>query len=128
MSPIQLFSIASQHNHWLSARQATIAGNVANANTPGYKALDIQPFEMAVNEARLAMAVTNPAHLAPAATAANAPATGARDAAAWEITHSGNSVSIEQEMMKAGEVNRAFRINANVIKAFHRMILMSAKA
>ena len=34
-SPIHL---VSQRNRWLAARQATIAGNVANAGTPGYAA------------------------------------------------------------------------------------------
>ena len=45
----------------------------------------------------------------------------------WEITHSGNSVSLEQELIKAGEVNRAYRLNTSVVKAFHRMLLASAK-
>ena len=44
MTPIHLFNVVSQHNRWLAARQTAIAGNVANANTPGYKALDVQPF------------------------------------------------------------------------------------
>ena len=126
MTPIHLFNVVSQHNHWLSVRQATIAGNIANANTPGYKALDVEPFEMAMEQARLAMAATNPAHMTPAA-AGNAPAPGVRKAEPWEVTHSGNSVSLEQELIKAGEVNRAYRLNTSVAKAFHRMILASAK-
>jgi flagellar basal-body rod protein FlgB len=125
MSPIELFSIASQHNRWLSARQATIAGNIANANTAGYKALDVEPFEMAMEQARLAMAVTSSTHLLPAGAEASAAVV--RNEVPWEITHSGNSVSLEQELIKAGDVNRAFRLNTSVIKAFHRMILASAK-
>ena len=34
-----------------------------------------------------------------------------RKAEPWETTHSGNSVSLEQELIKAGEVNRAYRLN-----------------
>ncbi len=45
----------------------------------------------------------------------------------WEITHSGNSVSLEQELIKAGEVNRAYKLNTGIAKAFHRMLLASAK-
>ena len=125
MSPIQLFNVVSQHNRWLSARQATIAGNVANANTIGYKAVDVEPFEMAMTEARLAMKATNPAHMVPAA--ADGPATRIQNSNTWDVTHSGNSVSMEQELIKAGEVNRSFRLNASVVKAFHRMILTSSK-
>jgi flagellar basal-body rod protein FlgB len=125
MTPVHLFNVISQHNRWLSVRQATIAGNIANANTPGHKALDVAPFEMALEEARLAMTATSPAHLTPAGNAAPAP--DVRNAEPWEVTHSGNSVSLEQELIKAGDVNRAYRLNAGVLKAFHRMILASAK-
>jgi len=124
MSPIQLFNVVSQHNRWLSARQATIAGNVANVNTIGYKAVDVEPFEMAMAEARVAVKATK-AHMVPAA--ADGPATRVQDSDTWDITHSGNSVSMEQELIKAGEVNRAFRLNTSVAKAFHRMMLASAK-
>ena len=50
-----------------------------------------------------------------------------QDSDTWDVTHSGNSVSMEQELIKAGEVNRAFRLNTSVAKAFHRMMLASAK-
>ena len=47
MTPVHLFGVLSQHNRWLSLRQATISGNIANANTPGYKGIDVEPFEKA---------------------------------------------------------------------------------
>lgn len=122
---MQLFNVISRHNHWLAVRQATIAGNIANANSPGFKAQDVQPFEMAMEQARLAMAATQPGHLA--SGPANAPATELRREEPWEVTHSGNNVSLEQELLKAGEVNRAYRLNTSVAKAFHRMMLASAK-
>lgn len=125
MTPVHLFNVVSQHNRWLSARQVTIAGNIANANTPGFKAMDVAPFEMAMEQARLAMATTTPRHITP--PAGNEPAPVARSEATWDVTHSGNSVNLEQELIKAGEVNRGFRLNTSIAKAFHRMILASAK-
>jgi flagellar basal-body rod protein FlgB len=125
MTPVQLFSVISQHNRWLSVRQATIAGNVANANTPGYRALDVEPFEAAMEQTRLAMTTTQPAHLTMSADASAKVEVRKEDP--WEITHSGNSVSLEQELIKAGDVNRAFKLNAGVLKAFHRMLLASTK-
>jgi flagellar basal-body rod protein FlgB len=126
MTPVHLFTVISQHNRWLSVRQATIAGNIANANTPGHKALDVAPFEASLEEARLAMTSTAPAHMTPSGT--TAAAIDVRPADPWDVTHSGNSVSLEQELIKAGDVNRAYRLNTGVLKAFHRMILASAKA
>jgi flagellar basal-body rod protein FlgB len=125
MTPVHLFSVISQHNRWLAVRQATIAGNIANANTPGFKALDVEPFEAVMDQTSLSMAATRSAHVTTAADAA--PSADVRKEEPWEITPSGNSVTLEQELIKAGDVNRAFKLNAGVLKAFHRMLLASAK-
>lgn len=122
---MQLFNIISRHNNWLAVRQTAVAGNIANANTPGFRAQDVQPFEMAVEQARLAMTATQPAHLTSGPP--DAPATELRREDPWEVTHSGNNVSLEQELLKAGEANRAFRLNTSVAKAFHRMIMTSSR-
>src|SRR5262245_55595784 len=111
---MQLFNVISRHNQWLAVRQTAVAGNIANANTPGFRAQDVQPFEMAVEQARLAMAATQPGHLSTGA--ADAPATELRRGEAWEVSHSGNNVSLEQELLRAGEVNRAFRLNTSVAR------------
>jgi flagellar basal-body rod protein FlgB len=126
MTPVHLFNVISQHNSWLAARQATIAGNIANANTPGYKALDVEPFAAVMEQTRLTMAATNPAHMTLAGEVRPAAAVGTEQS--WEVTHSGNSVTLEQELIKAADVNRAFKLNTGVLKAFHRMLLASAKA
>lgn len=125
MGPIHLFNVASRANHWLSVRQSTIAENVANANTPGFKAQDVKPFGSVLDSMAGAMATTSPQHLsfAPAgsARAESTPVEGS------EVLHSGNTVSLEKEMAKAGEVNRAFALNTNIVKAFHRMLMASTK-
>lgn len=122
---MQLFNIISRHNQWLSVRQSAIAGNVANANTAGFRAQDVQPFEMAVEQARLSMASTQPGHLSSGPP--GAPETELRRGDPWEVSHSGNNVSLEQEMLKAGEVNRAYRLNTSIAKVFHRLILSSSR-
>jgi flagellar basal-body rod protein FlgB len=125
VSVIHLFDVVSRNNQWLSVRQTTIAGNIANANTPGYKAVDVEPFEKTLEMTRLAMQSTLPGHLSDdAAKPANVDA---RKSQTWETTHSGNSVSIEQELLNAGDVNRAYRLNTSIAKAFHRMLLASVK-
>ena len=126
MTSMELFGLASQHNKWLAQRQSLLAGNVANINTPAYKAVDLQPFEAALESARLKLTVSEQGHMAPdpASTAATSDATGELG---WEVYHSGSNVVIEQELLKAGEVNRAYTLNTNVVKAFHRMLLSSAK-
>jgi len=106
-------------------RQATVAQNVANASTPGYAALDVTPFADVYDQYQTTMVSTHPAHFGGDATDVSSIAT--KDANAWEVTHSGNSVSLEQEMLKANEVNRAYSLNTAVVKAFNQMLSASVK-
>jgi flagellar basal-body rod protein FlgB len=110
---------------WLSVRQAVVAQNVSNANTPGYTARDVPAFEDVMDDASMTMAATNSRHLGLDKLDISTVAT--KEAGVWETTYSGNTVSVEQEMMKAGDVNRAFSLNTSVLKAFDQMLMNSAK-
>jgi flagellar basal-body rod protein FlgB len=120
-----LLDLASSQARWLAVRQTTIASNVANANTPGYKALDVSPFSKTLEQAKVALATTSPAHIPSEESEAMTEKVKKGDS--WEIVHSGNSVSLEQEMLKAGDVNREYSLNTAVVKSLHRMFTASAK-
>lgn len=124
MSSIFLFDIASQRNQWLSLRQETITGNIAHANTPGYAARDVQPFEAVLQSEQLAVATSDPGHVAQTVRATDDPV---ESDDSWHTYNSRNSVSLEKELVKAGEVNSAFAMSTGVVKAFHRMLLTSTK-
>ena len=49
MEPIHLFDLASQQARWLTVRQATVASNVSNANTPGYVDESVGQAEVGVS-------------------------------------------------------------------------------
>ena len=125
MSSIYLFNIASQRSHWLAMRQETVSSNIAHANTPGYAARDVQPFEAVLQSSHLAMATSDPSHVADSIQGPESVADEEEDS--WQTYDSGNTVSIEKELVKAGEVNSAFALNNSVVKSFHRMLLASAK-
>ena len=125
MSDIYLFQVASQKAQWLSARQVAVADNVANANTPGYRALDVQPFSTFLNASPIALASTNPGHITPAD--ASLDSLKEIEAEPSEETMSGNTVSLEQQMINLGEVNRDFSMTANIRRAFHQLLLLAIK-
>jgi len=127
LNPVYLFDLAARHTRWAEARQATITGNIANANTAGYEALDIQPFSDVMDQTRLAMARTNVAHLGGVESDAG-DAVKVSPTEGWDVTHSGNTVSVEQELIKADEVNRAFSLDVSVIRAFHGMMMASVRS
>ena len=122
MQPIYLFTLASQHERWATVRQAALTSNIANANTQGYSAVDIQPFSAVLDEtAGVTMARTEPGHLS-ASGAAGDPAV--RD---WQPKVTGKPVALDQQLMLADETNRAFSLDTSIVKAFHHMLLTAVR-
>ncbi|MCA3561417.1 MAG: flagellar basal body rod protein FlgB [Aestuariivirga sp.] len=121
-----LFDLASRHMTWLSERQAVTASNIANADTPGYRAQGVGSFSAYLDGPSVQMAATSPLHMMlPPDEARSA----GRDAGkSWASSHSGNNVSVEQELMTASSSNRMMGIDAGLVRSFHRMLLASVKA
>jgi flagellar basal-body rod protein FlgB len=126
VGPLYLFELASSQAKWLELRQSTIAMNVANANTPGYRARDVEPFNKVLDGTPVRLATTSPAHMQLSAAETDTRTSAKKDS--WEIVHSGNSVSLEQEMVKGGDVNREYSMNSAIVRSFHRMLLSGLKA
>jgi flagellar basal-body rod protein FlgB len=126
MQPVNLFNLAAQQARWLSVRQSVIAGNVANVNTPGYVARDVKPFEAVLDNRHVAMAATEPGHMQ-----GNNPLV--QDVSLREdnenpvVLPSGNTVSLQTELVKSADVQRQFNLNTAIVKAFHNMLAMATK-
>ncbi|MBC7284374.1 flagellar basal body rod protein FlgB [Hoeflea sp.] len=124
MQPIQLFELTSKQAHWLTVRQSVVAGNIANANTPGYATREVAAFEAVLKETGTRMAATHPGHIR------EDPMRGAvssRDSQDVEVQPSGNSVNLPDEMSKTGEIKRMYELNTGMVKAFHRMMLLTVR-
>lgn len=88
-----------------AARQSAIARNIANADTPGYRPVDLPTFAEAWRAAGTGFALrsTRPGHVGTAE--AGGAATEARPRPVpGAASPNGNGVSVEAEMMKAAEV------------------------
>jgi flagellar basal-body rod protein FlgB len=102
------------------ARMAVIAENVANADTPGYKAKDMPAFAEVFEAAGQDMRATRPGHLAGALSAGLPMA----DTVRGHEAPNGNSVSLEAEMVKSVEARQShdmalaiYRATSDVIRA-----------
>ncbi|MDP1669196.1 FlgB family protein [Phaeovulum sp.] len=85
-------------------RQNAVSQNIANADTPGYAARDVAPFaEVYAAASGGTMRATRSAHL-PGGSAAAAMISPRREPGT--MSPNGNSVSLEDEMVKAVEVKR----------------------
>ncbi|MDR7040040.1 flagellar basal-body rod protein FlgB [Methylobacterium sp. BE186] len=125
MAGVYLFDLASQQARYLAVRQATIAGNVANANTPDYRARDVVPFAQVLARTGLEMAATASAHLD--GEGLRIPVRTAESRDGWDVLETSSSVSLEQEMLKASDVSREHSLNAGVVKSFHRMLMAAVR-
>ena len=102
---IELMQTAQAMARHASERQTLIARNVANADTPGYRAQDmpsfVETFEHPI--AASAMRATRGSHISGNSVSGTNPT--AIDSRT-EAAPNGNSVSVEQEMVKAVEVRQ----------------------
>ncbi|SEV92830.1 flagellar basal-body rod protein FlgB [Aliiroseovarius sediminilitoris] len=88
-----------------AARQSVITQNIANADTPGYRAKDIASFAETFRENNGgAMQATRARHLTGSVDQANAEPNMVYRAGA--MSPNGNSVALETEMMAAAEAKR----------------------
>src|SRR5271170_1031232 len=96
MSGDSLMRLLTQKMSYLNQRSSVLAENVANANTPGYKAKDLAPFTFndAMNQLNVGMAVDDPKHIVPPDMAGvNSKTVKAKS---YETLPDGNSVDLEQ--------------------------------
>jgi flagellar basal-body rod protein FlgB len=120
-----VLQLAAQRTQWLSTRDSLIAANVANASTPGFQATDLAPFSSVLDKAQVSMVSTNASHLTTGDD-------GFADARVVETdssdpTLSGNTVNVENEMMKLGEVNREYTLATNIKRVIHQMMMSALK-
>ena len=102
-----------------SARHRLIAENVANADTPGYRARDVTEFAEDVNEVFTARA-TRPGHLTSARASAFQPEIYIDPAT--QPAGNGNSVSLEAEMVRAVETQGQHAMASAIYRKAHDLL------
>jgi flagellar basal-body rod protein FlgB len=127
MQPVNLFDLAAQQARWLGVRQSAVAGNIANVNTPGYQAMDVEPFAAMLDDRHVTLSATEPGHLAGSTPIADAISL-RPESDDPAVMPSGNTVSLEGELMKSADIERSFNLNTAIVKAFQAMYTMTTKA
>jgi len=114
-----LFDLLTQKMSYLNQKQGVLAENVANADTPGYKQLELKPFSFsdAMKMAETGMKVTDPHHIVPASMSGmNASTFASKDV---EVQLNGNSVDIESQMAEESKTLVHYETMAAV---YHKMV------
>lgn len=113
---LDIFQLAGGLAKHASTRQEIIARNIANADTPNYRAKDTAPFSATYRGGDLGptLKTTRTRHIVSTDTASGP--VDLRDAAG-PSSPNGNTVSIETEMMKATEVRHQHELALSVYKS-----------
>lgn len=104
IAQMPLLAALADKMRWHQARQTILAENVANADTPGFRPSDLKAYSFeehlkAADLGQVATMATDANHfsISSGSSSAGFEASSSRD---FEVTPSGNAVSLEDEMMK----------------------------
>ena len=117
LTDVPLMSMLRTRMSWLNSRQTLLSQNVANSDTPGYAARDLKPVDFASELACAGpkefsgMAVTNPRDIA---LPSGAGAEGDEQQTEAETSPGGNSVSLEEEMIKVADTQAQYQAASNI--------------
>ncbi len=110
---LSILRLAGALGRHAAERHSLIARNVANADTPGYRAVDLEPFAEALRREAVAGGKQSPPRermiASPGAASPN-----------------GNTVSLEDQMLRAGEASRASEIATTVFSKTIAMLRAAA--
>ena len=110
---------------WLGQRQSVLARNIANADTPDYRPQDLKegPFARALRRTPRGVRpeATHPMHLKGASLKSGA--AGADDQKrTYEVAPSGNSVVLEEQMIKVGQTQMDYQMLSNLYRRHMEMM------
>ncbi|GBQ80011.1 flagellar basal-body rod protein FlgB [Gluconacetobacter johannae DSM 13595] len=111
-----LLGLADRRLKWLESRESMLAGNVANANTPGYVPKDVSPFQGVLQtQMTMTLAQTEPGHMSGQGGSARADRVGGAQ------SPDGNEVSLEDQLEKVADTNDQQRFATTVYSHYVSM-------
>jgi len=124
LDSMSFFKNASQRLQWLGNRQKVISENVANSDTPGFKAKDVTSFAKMIEGApKTGILTTNARHID---SSTNVPGVqSVIDKDAWSETITGNTVVLEQQTIKANEVGENYQLAVRLYRKGHELLTLA---
>lgn len=118
LEKIPLFAALTEKMKWLTARQKVLAQNIANSDTPNYRARDLKPLEFremidAPEDKSVQINRTNTKHIYVDEIKTYDIQIN-RDAS--DVTPSGNAVLLEEEMMKVADTQIQYELTTSLYR------------
>ena len=120
---IGLFDLAEKRLTWTAQRQGVLASNIANANTPGYQARDVQSFASLLSgHGAVEPAKTQPGHMA--GTVPSGLASLLTDSPKARSLD-GNTVALDQQLTKVADTETTQALVTTIWKKYKGMFSMA---
>ena len=128
LNKLSLFSMMKKRMSWLSQRQEVLSQNVANADTPDYKPVDLKPFafrDLVKRESmQVNMEVTSENHLGGNRKRIR-DFDSQEEKLPFETAPAGNAVILEEQMAKVNETQISHKFTTEIYKRHLSMIKMA---
>ncbi len=128
LEKLSLFTIVKKRLAWLGRRQEIIAQNIANADTPEYRARDLKPLQfrdmVRSQKTGMGMKVTSASHLRGIAKRASEFNEG-ETRKPFETSPTGNSVILEEQMAKMNETTIGHKLTTELYKKHLNLFKMA---
>ena len=125
LKKLPLFDLMARRMSWLAQRQEVLAQNIANANTPDYTPQDLKPMSFGEEMKRLAPVNperTSELHMAGTVVRKPAPFRSDDQRKRYEVAPDGNSVVVEEQMVKVAETQMDYQLVTNLYRKHVDMI------
>ncbi|MCC7045692.1 MAG: hypothetical protein IT562_03180 [Alphaproteobacteria bacterium] len=137
LNNLAVFGLMRKRMAWLTDRQAVLAQNLANADTPNYASKDLAEPDFkrvleaygigngkagggAASSGPVRLAATNAGHVQPPTPEARVQRVGAKGGA--ERSPGGNDVSVEDQISKVTETQMDYQLTTNLYRKHLAMI------
>lgn len=119
-----LMTAMRERLRFLGERQAVISQNIANANTPGFKAKDVEApsfgdLVKGTGKGGVSLAITSPKHIQ---SASSSTSYRMMEVATDETAPDGNNVVLEEQMMNMAQTNMDYQTTISLYQKMGRMI------
>ena len=123
---IPLFQAMGAKMNYLETRQTVLSQNIANADTPNYRARDLTKIDFGtvldklIDDKNIHLETTNPAHMPQPDSIEQTH--NRKQKITYEVAPAGNAIVLEEQMVKATEVNMDYNLLTNLMRKQAGMI------
>ena len=128
LTKLDVFRMAKQKMGWITERQAVLATNIANADSPNYRDKDLKAINfsrMLDSAPQMHVARTTSSHIVGSAGRSDFRTVRERTGDFYEVNPNDNTVIMEEQLMKVSESTMQYQLATNIYNKNLTMLKMA---